>query len=319
MSESNRELNGPQGAQTSTAGPLPFSPGRAAVRETEDTPGMDAETARKLRRSHLAMSFDRVAPTYKTANVGYPEALIDAIIDLSGIPAGGRILEVGSGTGAATMPFAAKGYRIVCVEPGPNMVRVARETFAGNSNVRVDGSTFEAWPLERQAFDLVFSAHSLYWVKPNVRFVKTADALRSGGSLAYFKNVEIPGEAPVDMAIRRVVERYMPYPQVRRKEEVERQFEATDHFDPPAKLMIPWSCEREAHLYVVSQSIRLDYYDIEEPKRSEFFAEMEKAIHAHGGRINVQYEAHLMISRRRRGAALWRRLAALARRLTSGR
>lgn len=265
-------------------------------------------------RKTRALSFDKVATSYKSAHVGYPEALVDAVIKLSQVPAGGRILEVGSGTGAATMPFAGRGYRMVCVEPGANMVAVARQTFADYPNVEMHEATFEGWPLEREAFDLVFSARALHWVDSRMRFVKTADALRPGGSLALFKNLQLPGNAPVDLALRSLIERFMPYPRLYRRGALEEQFAASPHFDAPIERTFAWSSERSASMHIVSQSINLDYYDLSAAQRSELFSAMERIINEHGGTIKVQYETYLMIARRRRGSAPMRRLTAFARR-----
>lgn len=202
---------------------------------------------------------------------------------------------------------------MVCVEPGANMVQVARETCADYPNVSIHGATFESWPLEREAFDLVFSARALHWVDPMIRFVKTADALRPGGSLAIFKNLQLPSDSPVELALRRIIERYVPYPCACRMGKLERQFATSPHFNAPTEHSLAWSCERDAHIHVVSQSIRLEYYDLPAPQRSELFSEMEKTINEYGGTIKVQFETHLLIARRRKGGSFWRRLTAPAR------
>ena len=255
-----------------------------------------------------ALSFDRVASSYRAAHVGYPEALTNAVVTLAQIPEGGRILEVGSGTGAATLSFAKRGYQMVCLEPGANMVKVAQETLAAYPNVRIHGSTFEDWPLEPGTFDLAFSARALHWVDPSLRFEKAADALRPGGSLAIFKNIQLPCGSPVDLALRPIIERYVPYRQESRMEALEHQFATSPHFNTPIERVFAWSCEREAHVYGVSESIRLEYYDITPQQRSELFSDIEKTINEHGGTIKVEYETHLLIARRRKGGAFWRRL-----------
>ena len=55
---------------------------------------------------HLRTTFNTSAEWYDRIRPGYPEALIDDVINLSAIPAGGRILEIGCGTGKATERFA---------------------------------------------------------------------------------------------------------------------------------------------------------------------------------------------------------------------
>jgi 2-polyprenyl-3-methyl-5-hydroxy-6-metoxy-1,4-benzoquinol methylase len=77
-------------------------------------------------QNRLRATIDEVALLYDAVRPGYPEALFDDVVALSGIPPGGRILEVGCGTGQATVPFARRGYRILCVELGENLAAVAR-------------------------------------------------------------------------------------------------------------------------------------------------------------------------------------------------
>ncbi|WP_392475982.1 hypothetical protein [Nostoc sp. C110] len=71
-------------------------------------------------RSQLRSTFNQVALLYDQVRPGYPEALFDDVVSLSRINPGGRILEIGCGTGQATVPFARRGYRILCIELGDN-------------------------------------------------------------------------------------------------------------------------------------------------------------------------------------------------------
>ncbi|MBA3794479.1 MAG: methyltransferase domain-containing protein, partial [Rubrobacter sp.] len=77
-------------------------------------------------RDRLRSTFDGAAPLYDEVRPGYPEALFDDVASLSVIPSRGRILEIGCGTGQATVPLARRGYEILCVELGENLAAVAR-------------------------------------------------------------------------------------------------------------------------------------------------------------------------------------------------
>ena len=81
-------------------------------------------------RALLRSTFNRDAVLYDGVRPGYPEELFDNIVALSGIPDGGRILEFGCGTGIATVPFARRGYKILCVELGEQFAAVARKNLA---------------------------------------------------------------------------------------------------------------------------------------------------------------------------------------------
>src|SRR4051812_16898944 len=94
-------------------------------------------------RDRLRSTFDQVALLYDQARPGYPEPLFDDVVTLSGIAPHGQILEIGCGTGQATLPFARRGYPIVCVELGASLASVARQRLAGYPDVTVHHSAFE--------------------------------------------------------------------------------------------------------------------------------------------------------------------------------
>lgn len=59
------------------------------------------------------LSFGSVAEQYDRIRPSYPEQLVDDVIAYAGdgLTAAGRALEVGAGTGKATLQFAARGLR----------------------------------------------------------------------------------------------------------------------------------------------------------------------------------------------------------------
>lgn len=142
-------------------------------------------------RTVLRTTFERAALLYDEARPGYPEDLFDDIVELSAIPAGGRILEVGCGTGKATVPFARRGYRIHCIELGEQLAAVARRNLTTHPNAEVDIGTFEEWPVEEGAFDLAFAATAFHWIDPVVGYPKLAQSLKPGGSIAIFRHEHI--------------------------------------------------------------------------------------------------------------------------------
>lgn len=163
-------------------------------------------------RNRLRTTFDEAALLYDEARPGYPEALFDDVVSLSGIPSEGRILEIGCGTGQATVPFARRGYRIVCVELGENLAAVARRNLEGYPQAEVHTGDFEEWPLQEEAVDLAVSATAFHWLDPEVAYPKVARALRHGGALALFWNVHVHSDASKGFfeAAQRIYEREAP-------------------------------------------------------------------------------------------------------------
>jgi SAM-dependent methyltransferase len=146
-------------------------------------------------RNMLRTTFDEEASLYDEVRPGYPEELFDDVISLSGIPAGGSILEIGCGTGQATLPFARRGYRVLCVELGENLVAVASRNLEAYPLAEVHIGPFEEWRLQEAVFDLIVSATAFHWLDPGVAYPKVAGALRPRGSLALFWNMHVHTDA----------------------------------------------------------------------------------------------------------------------------
>ncbi|MGW3247106.1 class I SAM-dependent methyltransferase [Streptomyces sp. NPDC001070] len=143
--------------------------------------------------SSLRAVFDEDAELYDRARPGYPAALFDDLAESGGLGPGARVLEIGCGTGQATVPLAERGCRITAVELGPAMAAVARRRLAGFPEVEVVTAAFEDWPLPDEPFDAVVSATAFHWIDPAVRVTKCADALRPGGVLATVSTHHVAG------------------------------------------------------------------------------------------------------------------------------
>src|SRR5262249_51604979 len=107
---------------------------------------------------------------------------------------GARVLELGSGTGIATLPLARRGFELVCVELGAQLAVVARRKLAAFANVEIVNASFESWTPSGR-FDAVAAFASFHWIDPVVRYERSADALRPGGALAVVRPNHV---VPVD-------------------------------------------------------------------------------------------------------------------------
>lgn len=131
-------------------------------------------------------SYDQIAKLYDRARPSYPAALFDDIAAFAGIKADARLLEIGCGTGQATLPLAQRGYAIDCIELGAELAKVAREKLAPFPNARVIQADFDTVNLPPDRYDLVVSATAFHWLDPATRFDRVHRLLNSCGTLALF-------------------------------------------------------------------------------------------------------------------------------------
>lgn len=131
-------------------------------------------------RQLLRTTFEEVAELYERARPLYPAPLFDDLVHLTGLSAGSRVVEIGCGTGQATMPLALRGIEIVCVELGDRLAELAREKLALFPAVEVVNSSFETWEPDEGSFDAIVAFTSFHWVEPDVslREVGTAPTRR---------------------------------------------------------------------------------------------------------------------------------------------
>jgi len=71
-----------------------------------------------------AIVFGEVAETYDEARPSYPPQLGEDVVSFSRVGPGDRVLEVVSGTGKATVLFAAHGLSLLCLEPSAPMAEI---------------------------------------------------------------------------------------------------------------------------------------------------------------------------------------------------
>lgn len=129
-------------------------------------------------------TFDEVAELYDRARPTYPDELIDDLVELAGIGPRSRVVEVGCGTGKATLALAGRGLRITCVELGASLAAVARRKLALFPGVEIVVADFETWAPPRADYDALVSFTAYHWIERELRYVKAAEVLREAGAMA---------------------------------------------------------------------------------------------------------------------------------------
>jgi ubiquinone/menaquinone biosynthesis C-methylase UbiE len=127
------------------------------------------------------VSFDRRAATYERGRLGEWHLLVVhrvADLALSAVPAPGRVLDVGCGTGALLRRLAARlpEAELAGLDPAPRMLAEARKRLNG---VRLEQGVAERLPFADASFDLVVSVLSFdHWSDQELGLAECARVLR---------------------------------------------------------------------------------------------------------------------------------------------
>lgn len=156
--------------------------------------------------SERALSFGSVASTYERYRPGYPDRLVDEVLEYAGRPVR-TALEIGAGTGKATRAFAARGIEVTATEPDAAMLAELRRHVP--STVWTLQHPFEDLPVTRR-YDLVFAAASMHWTRPDGRWSRVAGLLDEGGVFASFGGQLTIADPDVDDAVRAARSEHVP-------------------------------------------------------------------------------------------------------------
>lgn len=126
------------------------------------------------------LTFGAVAKAYEQFRPGYPDAVVDVVLDYAARPVR-FALEIGAGTGKATRAFARREITVTATDPDPAMLVELRQHVP--AAVATLPAAFEHLPLDC-TYDLVFAAASLHWTLAADRWSRVAALLVPGGVFA---------------------------------------------------------------------------------------------------------------------------------------
>jgi len=135
-------------------------------------------------RRRLRRTFEEVPEAYDRARPLYPAQLFDDLVSLAALPEYARLLEIGPGTGQATLLLAKRGYEIIGIELGEGLAARARRKLADFPNVKIVHADFETWEPADEHFDAIVAFTAFHWIDPQTRYRKSAELLKPEGVLA---------------------------------------------------------------------------------------------------------------------------------------
>jgi SAM-dependent methyltransferase len=254
------------------------------------------------------LSFGAVADRYDEARPSYPPALVDEAIAFAGVEPPDRLLEVGAGTGKATVLFAAKGFDVLGIEPSAEMARLARRNCAAYPGVRIEETDFESWSEEPAAFGLLFSAQAWHWVAPEAGYEKARSALRTGGALATFWTFPAWEECALREELAAAYDRsgvvvsaddaLGPRGEIRASvTDRDARLAAAAGFADPERRTYRWNLAYTTARYIRLMGTHSTYAVLDEEAQGTLFAAVAAVIDRHGGALTLPMRTRLYLMR----------------------
>jgi cyclopropane fatty-acyl-phospholipid synthase-like methyltransferase len=251
-------------------------------------------------RRFLRATFDESADAYERSRLVAPAELFDDLVALARLEPGARLVEIGCGTGQATLPLAERGFEVLGIELGENLAELARRKLAPFPAVTIVTSSFEEWEPPAEPFDGVVSFNAFHWIDPDVRFAKSAEVLRPGGALAVMGSafVEHDGADSTWLALQadyeQVVGEPEPRPHVDAARDRTAEFEAGGHFRNVSLRRYLWSSAFDADAYVERLSTSSWHRALGVEVREELFERIRSRIRAAPGQRVVPTTAAVL-------------------------
>ncbi|MEJ2859425.1 MULTISPECIES: class I SAM-dependent methyltransferase [unclassified Saccharothrix] len=247
----------------------------------------------------LRTIFGEDAEHYDRHRPGYPDPLFDRLPT-------GRTLEIGCGTGKATVPLAQRGHQVTALDLSPAMAAVARRNLTRFPDVKVVVGEFETWPLPAEPFDLVLAATAFHWLNPATRTAKAAAALRPGGTLALISTHHVAGDTRYDEFFANAqacYERFDPStpPGLRLTPAAEIPKDTTDftaRFGPVEFHRCEWDRAYTAPQYLDLLMTYSGHRALPPDRRAALFACLTTLISQYGGRITKRFMTELALAQR---------------------
>lgn len=257
-------------------------------------------------------SFDVFAETYHSVRPGYPAQLYLDIRELCGIGKESRLLEIGAGSGIATVEIAKLGGRVVAIEPGSHLAAIARKQTSKFSNVEILEGTFESFE-SSDRFDAILAFTAYHWIDQGIGYQKIRDLLDDAGSLVLVWNSFFLSDSAVTAEVNRAYHEYLPdaYPDESTVEEVNEGVLSKLHRreqEVVQNLMLYTVALRK---YYTAYNYNAETYpkllntfpkivEVSEEKRRKFFERVSEIVRKHGT-ISVPVLTTLIICKKRSG------------------
>lgn len=253
----------------------------------------------------LETKFNEVVNDYDKWRPTYVPQLYHDILEFKKIDQSSNVLEIGIGTGQATLPILNTNCQLVAVELGDKLAEFTRKKFELHNNIEIQNIKFEDYDAPDHSFDLVYSATAFHWIPEEIGYPKVYRLLKSGGIFACFRNhpYKDKGNEPLHIAIQKVYAKYMECSQEKPEYSEDECIKMADTIKKYGFIDVNYKLYHrtrtfDADSYVSLLNTYSDHRALKEEQRILFYKEIKDAINHFGGNINIYDTIDLQLARK---------------------
>lgn len=253
----------------------------------------------------LETTFNTVAEQYDRMRPTYVEELYDDVWNYGGFGSDVKAVEVGIGTGQATLPVLKRSASVTAIELGGDLAAYCAAKFADYSNFSVVNMPFQDFDAPENSCDLVYSASAFHWIPEEIGYRKVFDMLRPGGVFARFANhpYRDKEKEALHEAMQALYAKYMPrsklspeysMEEARIRAEIGKKYDFVD---------IEYRLYKSTRTFTAKQYTDLlgtysDHIALGPEVRKEFFALIREEINRFGGTFTIYDTIDLQLHRK---------------------
>lgn len=255
--------------------------------------------------SDFEKTFDNAALDYDKSRPMYVKEIYKDIFDYKQVNQDSHVLEIGMGTGKAAQPILDTHCHFVGIEPGKELVVLAKERFKKYENFSVYSQTLQDYICAGNSFDLIYAATAFHWIPEEYGYRRVYDLLKPGGAFARFAYHAEPdrGRRALTNEIQELYRRYMY------RERRPTEFSYADAKELTDKALNYGFVDVKHTLYHTAKDFTADEYmsllktypdhmKLESITRKKLFEGIYHAILDNGGTMTVYYTMDLELARK---------------------
>jgi ubiquinone/menaquinone biosynthesis C-methylase UbiE len=155
--------------------------------------------------------FDGLADVYDRCRPDYPAAAIEHILNRCGLVPGNLLIDIGCGTGISSRQMASAAFRVIGIEPNPQMRASAESAGSPGNPIEYRDGRAAATGLPDSSGDAVLAAQALHWFANEVALKEFYRILKASGWLALMWNEQDRND-PFTVEYMRALVRHSPNP-----------------------------------------------------------------------------------------------------------